>query len=109
MRLPQAPGEQLAIAADFLASRPVYQARIGNQNMVVLTDTSGANRVYESSELTFASWDNASAARDSRGSVWKVDESRLTGPNGEILVRLPAHRAFWFGWQAAFPDTRLIK
>jgi len=109
LRLPHVPGEALAIAADFLATRPVYHARIGDVNMVVLTDASGANRVYESRELTFASWDNAAAARDSRGKVWHVDESRLTGPNGETLKRLPAHRAFWFGWHAAFPDTRLVK
>jgi hypothetical protein len=109
LRLPQVPGEALAIAADFLATRPVYHARIGNVNMVVLTDTSGANRVYESREVTIASWDRAAAARDSRGNIWRVDESRLTGPNGEILKRLPAHRAFWFGWHAAYPDTRLVK
>ena len=109
LRLPQAPGEVLAIAADFLATRPIYHARIGELNLVVLTDTSGANRVYESRDVTFASWDNAGAARDSRGNIWQVDESRLTGPSGETLARLPAHRAFWFGWHAAFPDTRLVK
>ncbi len=109
LRLPQTPGESLAIAADFLSTRAVYHTRIGTVNMVVLTDTSGANRVYESRDLTFASWDFAAAARDSRGKVWQVDESRLIGPNGETLKRLPAHRAFWFGWYAAFPDTRLVK
>ena len=109
LRLPQAPADVLAIAADFLATRPVYHARIGNLSMVVLTDASGANRVYESRGVTFASWDQAAAARDSRGNVWHVDESRLTGPKGEALQRLPAHRAFWFGWYAAFPDTQLVK
>ena len=109
LRLPQAPADVLAIAADFLATRPVYHARLGKLNMVVLTDASGANRVYESREVTFASWDQAAAARDSRGNVWHVDESRLSGPKGEALQRLPAHRAFWFGWYAAFPDTWLVK
>jgi hypothetical protein len=109
LRLPQAPREALAIAADFLATRPIYHARIGNVNMVVLTDASGANRVYESRETTFASWDNAAAVRDDRGNVWHLNESRLSGPAGETLQRLPAHRAFWFGWHSAFPDTRLIK
>ena len=109
LRLPQAPGEALAIAADFLATRPVYHARVGNVNLVVLTDASGANRVYESADVTFASWDRVAAARDARGKVWRLDESRLSGPNGETLKRLPAHRAFWFGWHAAYPDTRLVK
>ena len=109
LRMPQVPGEALAIAADFLATRPVHHARIGNVNMVVLTDASGANRVYESRDVTFASWDSAAAVRDTRGNLWRLDESRLTGPNGETLKRLPAHRAFWFGWHAAYPDTRLVK
>ena len=109
LRLPQAPREALAIAADYLATRPVYHARIGSVNVVVLTDASGANRVYDSRETTISSWDNATTARDSSGNAWRVDESQLTAPNGQTLKRLPAHRAFWFGWHAAFPDTRLVK
>jgi hypothetical protein len=108
LRFPQV-SESLAIAADFLAGQPVYHARIGSVNVVVLTDTSGANRVYESRETTFASWDDANTARDSVGNAWRVDESQLTAPNGQTMKRLPAHRAFWFGWHAAFPDTRLVK
>ena len=109
LRLPQVPGVALAVAADFLASRPVYHDRIGDVNLVVLTDSSGANRVYESRGVTFVSWDNAAAARDSLGRSWRMDESALTAPNGETLKRLPAHRAFWFGWHAAYPTTRLVK
>jgi hypothetical protein len=105
----RAKDEALAISADFLATRPVYQLRMGGVNMVVLTDTSGANRVYEAKDVTFASWDSAAAARDSAGKVWRMDEAQLTAPSGEILKRLPAHRAFWFGWHAAFPQTRLVK
>jgi hypothetical protein len=109
LRSPKVSGESLAIAADYLASRPIYHARIGGVNLVVLTDASGANRVYESRDLTFTRWDQAAAAFDNRGGAWQMDESQLTGPNGETLLRWPAHRAFWFGWRAAFPQTRLIK
>ena len=28
---------------------------------------------------------------------------------GAELLRLSAQRAFWFGWFAAYPDTRLVK
>jgi hypothetical protein len=108
LRLAQAPSDTLAIGADFLRTQPVYQTRIGNVDVVVLTDASGANRVYESRAVTFASWDQSASARDSRGQAWRVEESRLAGPDGETLTRLPAHRAFWFGWHAAFPQTRLI-
>ncbi|WP_428423071.1 DUF3179 domain-containing protein [Methylibium sp.] len=109
LRLPQAQREALAIAADFLVTHPVYHTRMSSVNMVVFTDASGANRVYESRETTFTSWDNMASARDSLGNAWRVDESQLTAPNGQTLKRLPAHRAFWFGWHAAFPETRLVK
>jgi Protein of unknown function (DUF3179) len=113
LRVPASSGktsaDTLASSADFLSTRPVYALRMGSTNVVVLTDTSGANRVYEAKDISFASWDSANAARDNQGRVWKMDEAQLTGPSGELLKRLPAHRAFWFGWHAAFPDTRLVK
>ena len=109
LRLPQGPGESLAVAADFLASRPVYQDRIAGVNFVVLTDASGANRVYEARGVTFVNWDKVSMVSDSNGGRWKMDEEALSASTGETLKRLPAHRAFWFGWNAAFPATRLVK
>ena len=39
----------------------------------------------------------------------KPAEDGLLGPGGASLKRLPAHRAFWFGWYAAYPATRLVK
>ena len=109
LRLADAPGEALAVAADFLASRPVYQGRIGSVEFVVLTDASGANRVYESPGVRFAEWDRQATVRDSAGGTWQMDEATLTSASGKVLKRLPAHRAFWFGRHAAFPATRLVK
>ncbi|MEO6624248.1 MAG: DUF3179 domain-containing (seleno)protein [Burkholderiaceae bacterium] len=110
LRLPQASGESLAVAAEFLASRPVYQDRIAGVNFVVLTDAAGANRVYEARGVTFINWDSKVwVVSDSDGGRWKMDEDALTASTGERLKRLPAHRAFWFGWNAAFPATRLVK
>ena len=109
LRFAEAPGEQLAIAADFLAGNRVYHDRIGKLGFVVLTDPSGANRVYESRGVTFASWNGEDSARDRGGRSWKVEESGIAGPGGETLKRLPAHRAFWFGWYSAYPRTRLVK
>jgi hypothetical protein len=76
---------------------------------VVLTDASGANRVYEATGIRFESWDGEASARDRLGRGWKVGEDGLSGPAGERLKRLPAHRAFWFGWYAAYPDTGLVR
>ena len=109
LRFGEAPGEQLAIAADFLSANRVYHDRIGKLGFVVLTDASGANRVYASQGVTFAHWNSGDTAHDRSGRKWKVEESAITGPGGETLKRLPAHRAFWFGWYSAFPKTRLVK
>ena len=109
LRTSRTPADQLAISAGFLSANRVYHDRIGSQPFVVLTDASGANRVYESGDLRFASWDGESAVRDSAGRTWNMTEDRLSGPAGASLKRLPAHRAFWFGWYAAYPATRLVK
>ena len=100
---------QLAIAADFLRANRVYHDRIARRPFVVLTDASGANRVYESGAVRFESWDGDLRVRERSGRIWKLSEDRLIGPGGEALKRLPAHRAFWFGWVAAYPDTRLVR
>ena len=109
LRAPRPADESLAIAAAFLAVHPVYHDRIAGLEFVVLTDASGANRVYQSRGAKFASWDGKTTVRDQSGGSWQMDEARLNGPNRQSLERMPAHRAFWFGWYAAYPATRLVK
>lgn len=109
LRFAGAPGQQLAIDTDFLAKKPIYTDRIGRQRLVVLTDKSGANRVYDPQNISFSSYDGDSTAIDESGQAWTLTESALTRSDGKMLPRLPYHRAFWFGWKATFPDTRLVK
>ncbi len=100
--------EPVAFSVDFLRGRPVHHDAIGDRAVVVLTDASGASRVYESADVTFQSWDGASEAVDSAGTRWSVrEEGLLLGTRR--LGRLAAHRAFWFGWYAQFPGTRLVR
>ncbi len=100
--------EPLAISAEFLAKTNVYHDRIGVTAFVVLTDRSGANRVYRTDGLRFASWDMDRQVKDQEGGTWTLSETRLVASDGRQLERLPAQRAFWFGWYAAFPNTRLV-
>ena len=101
--------EQLAIDTEFLNKTPLYKDRIGQQKLVVLTDTTGANRVYDPQDVNFVSYDRDSNVVDSQGNEWLVKEEKLVSADQEAsLPRLPHRRAFWFGWQAAFPDTRLV-
>lgn len=109
LRFAGAPGQQLAIDTAFLTENPVYKDQIGLQRFVVLTDASGANRVYDPLEVDIVAFDGDSTATDANGTEWTLTEGALTNPDGEQLGRLPYHRAFWFGWKATFPETRLIK
>lgn len=98
----------LAIAASYARENPLLHERIGDREFVVLTDDSGAMRVYETGGLRFASWDRDSRLRDSNGQTWTLFENRLSGPGGAELRRLPSHSAFWFGWFGAYTNTRLL-
>ena len=109
LRFPEAPGEQLAIWVVFLSRNRVYHDALGGREFVVLTDRSGASRVYESGGRRFARWDTVDTAWDEGGGRWTVGEDALVGSGGERLERLPAHRAFWFGWYAQYPGTRLVR
>ena len=105
-RHPEAP---LAISAAFLAATPVHHDTIEGTALVVLTDPSGANRAYASEDVTFTRYDGDRRVEDGSGMVWTMDEHALTAEDGRALRRIPAQRAFWFGWHAAFPGTRLVR
>ncbi|MCB1668369.1 MAG: DUF3179 domain-containing protein [Pseudomonadales bacterium] len=109
LRFTASPKEQLAIDTDFLMRHPLYTDQIGQQKLLILTDKSGANRVYDPQNVIFTHYDNEQSIIDSTGLLWKVDEEFLISETGQKLNRLPSHRAFWFGWYAAFPETRLVK
>ena len=102
------PDEPLAIAADYLRERPVFHERVGELRFVVLTDSSGANRVYAAGQKTFIHWDGERSVIDADGTTWRLTEDALTAPGGQRLHRLPAHRAFWFGWYSAYSHSRLV-
>lgn len=110
LRFADMPEDQLAIAADFLAVNPVYHNTLGGKAFVIFSDSSGANRVYETIGVQFTSWNGRDTATDQGNQKWKITESTLSlEAGGKQLNRLPAHRAFWFGWFAAFPKTQLIQ
>ncbi|MDE0333468.1 MAG: DUF3179 domain-containing protein [Defluviicoccus sp.] len=109
VRLADRPDAPLAISAEFLAANPVHHDAIEGTALVVLTDPSGANRAYASQKVRFARYDGDTRVEDSAGTIWTMDEHALTAEDGRALRRLPAQRAFWFGWYAAFPNTRLVR
>jgi hypothetical protein len=109
LRFKEFPREQLAISADFLKKTPVYRGNIKDQKFVIFTDETGANRVYDPMDVTFTQFKGDNTAIDLKGNIWQVKESKLVAENGTTLERLPYHRAFWFGWHATYPNSKLIK
>ena len=104
----QYPDKPLAISVDYLSKNPLYHKQVGDLEFVVLTDKSGAARVYETKGLKFKDWDQIDAVTDAAGNKWTMSESTLISSQGDKLYRLPAHRAFWFGWYGAYSNTELI-
>ncbi|MDW3191527.1 MAG: DUF3179 domain-containing protein [Cytophagales bacterium] len=109
IRLEKSAEEALAISAKFLVKNNIYHDQINGNAFVVLTDKTGGNRVYESQRITFKKYKNPFTVLDETGITWEIREDALYSDTGDKLARLPHHRAFWFGWHAAFPETRLVK
>ncbi len=99
----------LALSVEYLAEHPLYHGELGGQRFIALTDASGASRIYGLGKETFVEWDGVGQALDDEGVAWTLGEDALESAEGERLPRLPQHRAFWFGWVAQYPETRLVK
>jgi hypothetical protein len=108
LRSAGADATPLALASEFLQDNPLYHDRLGEQPIVVLTDQSGANRVYLEDDVRFVAWDGMEIVTDDAGVSWILTEDRLEAADGRTRERVPAHRAFWFGWYSAYPETRLV-
>ncbi len=105
---PREDAEPLAIASAHLQTLPVYRDRLGDIEFTVLTDRSGAHRVYHTGKVRLVTFDGDVTATAADGSRWTLDEATLTAADGRTLARLPSQRAFWFGWLSAYPRTRLV-
>ena len=91
LRFPAAPNQQLAIDTNFLNNNPVYTGKIGQQQFVVFTDMSGANRVYDPKDIEFESYDGNQTITDSSGKQWTLAEEWLEDTDKKRLNRLPYH------------------
>ena len=65
--------------------------------------------VYERGSHTFRTRGADGVLRDTKGQPWTETADALVSEAGVRLARVPAHRAFWFGWVAQYPETVLYK
>ena len=113
--LPQAASgaarKPIAISAELLLDKRVYAVEGIAPTLVVITDHTGANRVYESGDYRFTTTDGDDQVLDDEGRAWNVTEDALRASFDPSLAlpRVPAHRSFWFGWYAQHPETTLVK
>ena len=104
-----APRRAIALSVDFLARHPLHRLSFAGRDLVAVTSRDGANRVYETGGVHFTRV-LAGAVEDAAGGRWRVTEDALVHEaTGEQRERVPAHRAFWFGWYAQFPETELVE
>lgn len=108
---PETPRRPLALWAEFLKRNPIYQLTFAGQDLVIVTTGAGANRVYAAPPGTrFIRQRPEGRLQDAQGRGWRVTEDGLISEvGGERSPRVPARRAFWFGWYAQFPDTALVR
>ena len=66
----------VAIDTQFLRKHPVYGFTVGGEHYVVVTSTSGANRVYRSNPK-FPARRETTAVIDNNGDAWRLTESAL--------------------------------
>ena len=105
------PSRPVAVAVDLLRRQPVYHLDVEGHRLVVITTPGGANRVYRSGDHRFTAARAEGRVIDAQGRPWTADEDGLQA-DFDSALRLPrveAHRAFWFGWYAQYPDTLLFK
>ena len=102
--------QPVAFSTSFLQRRPIHQATFEGRALVVVTSPKGANRIFEAGGHQFATASGEDRVIDVQGRIWRVTEEALVlAGSGTRLARIPAFRAFWFGWFAQFPDTELVK
>lgn len=103
--------QPVAIVAEFLKRTPVFHFEVAGRRMIAITSRQGANRVFalNQHEVAFPTQPVAGVLTDAAGRRWTISEDALSLTDGSIsLPRYSAHRAFWFGWYAQYPETQLI-
>jgi len=102
----------VAIDTELLKKNRLYHLNVGSDKVLIVTTPQGESRVYKTNGHSFKSWNNWDTLVDKDGNSWLLKEDQLkrkTSGTPQSFSRYPSHQSFWFGWQAQFPKSRLIK
>ena len=109
-------GQPKAYPLGKLAQSLVVNDELGGATLVIATNPeAGAARAYHGGDRIFAAPPEANRGNrlrflvDQGNNRWEVTEEALVNVEDPSvrLERLPSHMAFWFGWYASFPLTRV--
>jgi hypothetical protein len=81
----------------------------GGRYFVIITSNPGANMLFERGAYALVERAQRGELRDTTGKRWSVSADGLVSGTGERLCRIPAPRAFRFGWVAQCPQSLLHK
>ena len=104
-------GQPKAYPLSVLRDELVLNDTLAEQNLLIVHEVGGHGaRAYAREDHRFvpASPGSTTVLLDESGASWQVTESGLAGPDGEELLRLPGHMAYWFGWYSFFPQTAVF-
>ena len=94
---------------DTVWEKKVINDEFANNPTVVISEGEGLGiRAYERGDRTFSAIDNPEVIQDSDGKIWTITDKALVHED-EVLERLSAHEAFWFGWIINYPGTSVYK
>ena len=97
-----------AYSRELLTEIPLLNDTVGGQDVVIVTVAGGGSRAYDGQGMDF-SFSGEGQVQDGSGTLWRVFEDALEHADdpSQRLPRLPSRDAYWFGWQAFYPDTDL--
>ncbi|GEM_PF-184592 len=96
------PDERMGTRAEAGRFTPNFRNEVAQRGLI------GETRAYERGSHTFSPGKSKDELIDERRMVWRVTEDSLISKEGEKLPRLGGHLAYWFGWFAFFPQTKVF-
>ncbi len=94
--------ERMGTRAEAGRFTPNFRNEVAQRGLI------GETRAYERGNHTFKPGKAKDELIDERRVVWRVTEDALLSSEGETLPRLGGHLAYWFGWFAFFPQTKVF-
>jgi hypothetical protein len=94
--------ERMGTRAEAGRFTPDFRNEVAQRGLI------GETRAYERGNHTFRPGKSKDELIDERRMVWRVTEDSLISKEDEKLPRLGGHLAYWFGWFAFFPQTKVF-